>query len=568
MSNTDVLDLRWHGKLPENYGKVFDEIAYLIRKEFIEFISEVSSSMNNNLDWWVEGPASRNYFSSPLFHYCCSLVLLDKLASQNNLSRSILVDSKAFYALVKTWSSDNDLNLEVHLLSRIDESLIKKYFGSMLRPIKSSIKLLLLFLATRNNSGHAELTKITQPLILIDTFVRDGLELKDQYYPGLWENLDQSDKKRTYFVPEFERNSIFKIKKTINDLKLTKRNYIFKWGFLNFKDFLFAFSHYFRIRKLLVPKSNFRGFSLQELIYEELFRGLNSGMAMKALLNYRFFQRLNQLGTKIETSINWFENQGIDKGWNKGLHDYFPETKKKGYLGMIISRHYLPMFPTQAERRARVLPDTLFVIGPGLEEDIKEFYPNLLVQTAPAFRFQGVYRNTSNLNALSKLTVLVALYSVLEDAVSAVKFALDTHLILENDISIKWIIKPHPSSHKNEILDAIDQHIPDSWEWLENDFHECLDEVNVLMGNASTTCMEALAREKFVIIIGNPHGITHNPIPFSVQKHLWKECYYPSEAADTLIRHTYDFDEPSSNSSIRDAFFEPITQKGVISLIS
>ena len=79
-----------------------------------------------------------------------------------------------------------------------------------------------------------------------------------------------------------------------------------------------------------MPISNFRGFSLQELIYEELFRGLNSEMAMKALLNYRFFQRLNQLGTKIETSINWFENQGIDKGWNSGLHDYFPVTKKKG----------------------------------------------------------------------------------------------------------------------------------------------------------------------------------------------------------------------------------------------
>ena len=438
----------------------------------------------------------------------------------------------------------------------------------MLRPIKSSIKLLLLFLATRNNSEHAELTKITQPLILIDTFVMDELELKDRYYPGLWENLDQSDKNRTYFVPEFERNSIFKIKKTINDLKLTKRNYIFKWRFLNFKDFLFAISHYFRIRKLLVPISSFRGFSLQELIYEELFRGLNSGMAMKALLNYRFFKRLNQLGTKIETSINWFENQGIDKGWNKGLHDYFPETKKKGYLGMIISRHYLPMFPTLAEGRARVLPDTLFVLGPGLEEDIKEFYPNLLVQTAPAFRFQGVYRNTSNLNALSKLTVLVALYSVLEDAVSAVKFALNTHLILGNDISIKWKIKPHPLTHKNKILDAIDQHVPACWEWMENDFHECLDEVNVLMGNASKTCVEALAREKFVIIIGNPHGITHNPIPFLVQKHLWKECYYPSEAADTLLKYNYDFVEPSSNTSIRDSFFRPITQEGVISLIS
>ena len=567
MNNTAVLDLRWHGKLPDNYGQVFDEIAYLIRKEFIELIEQVSSSMNNNLDWWIEGPASRNFFSSPLFHYCCSLVLLDKLASQKNLSRLILVDSKAFYALVKAWSRDNDLNLEVQLLSRIDESLIKKYFGGILRPIKSSIKLMLLFLATRNNSGHAELTNNSQPLILIDTFVMDGLELKDRYYPGLWENLDQSDKKRTYFVPEFERNSIFKIKKTINDLKLTKRNYIFKWRFLNFKDFLFAFSHYFRIRKLLVPKSNFRGFSLQELIYEELFRGLNSEMAMKALLNYRFFQRLNQLGTKIETSINWFENQGIDKGWNSGLHDYFPETKKKGYLGMIISRHYLPMFPTQAEAKARVLPDTLFVTGRGLEESIKEFYPNLLVQTAPAFRFQGVYRKAPKKNGVSSLVILIVLYSILEEAVTALKFALETHLILENNVSIKWKIKPHPLTQKKNILDAIEQHVPENWEWLENDFHECLDEVNVVMGNASTTCMEALAREKFVIIIGNPHGLTHNPVPPSIPNELWKLCYSPSEAVEALKRCTNDFKPPSSTSSIRDAFFEPVTQEGVLQMI-
>ena len=225
------------------------------------------------------------------------------------------------------------------------------------------------------------------------------------------------------------------------------------------------------------------------------------------------------------------------------------------------------MFPTQAEAKARVLSDTLFVTGRGLEESIKEFYPNLLVQMAPAFRFQGVYRKAPKKNGVSSLVILIVLYSILEEAVTALKFALETHLILENNVSIKWKIKPHPLTKSKKILDAMGQHVPESWEWVENDFHECLDEVNVLMGNASTTCMEALAREKFVIIIGNPHGLTHNPVHSSVPNELWKLCYSPSEAVEALKRCTNDFKPPSSASSIRDAFFEPVTQEGVLQMI-
>ena len=69
------------------------------------------------------------------------------------------------------------------------------------------------------------------------------------------------------------------------------------------------------------------------------------------------------------------------------------------------------------------------MIGKGLEESIKEFYPELSVQTAPAFRFQGVYRDSIKKSVNSEHTVLVVLYSVLEDAVKAMKFALETHQI-------------------------------------------------------------------------------------------------------------------------------------------
>ena len=289
---------------------------------------------------------------------------------------------------------------------------------------------------------------------------------------------------------------------------------------------------------------------------------------MKAILNYRFFRRLKKLDIKIETAINWFENQGLDKGWNCGLHDFFPETKIKGYLGMIISQHYLPMFPTIIEAESKVIPDTLYVIGKGLEESIKEFYPELSVQTAPAFRFQGVYRDSIKKSVNSEHTVLVVLYSVLEDAVKAMKFALETHQILGNEINVRWQIKPHPLTSKEKVLDALAEAIPEDWKWIDIDFHDCLDEVDVLMGSASTTCMEALARNKYVIIIGNQHGITHNPVPFSVTSQLWKLCYSPAEAGEVIMNCVSGVGKISEVDSIRENYFEPLTRDGVEKLIS
>ena len=215
--------MRWHGKLPIDLGQTFDEIAYQIRRDFNLLIDQASLNLSNNLDWWIEGPASRNYFSSPLFHYCCSFCPLRKISNSKNSER-VIVDSKAFCKILKTWINDNGYNLQVFQRPRIDETLIKFYFGGILRTLNSSFKLFLSYMATRNNRISYKKINISQPLILIDTFVLEKSEVKDRYYPGLWENLDPSDKKRTFFVPEFERNTISKIRKTIDILNLSEKN--------------------------------------------------------------------------------------------------------------------------------------------------------------------------------------------------------------------------------------------------------------------------------------------------------------------------------------------------------
>ena len=41
------------------------------------------------------------------------------------------------------------------------------------------------------------------------------------------------------------------------------------------------------------------------------------------ILNYRFFKKLELSNLKIRKSINWFENQFKDRGWNLGYRKYF-----------------------------------------------------------------------------------------------------------------------------------------------------------------------------------------------------------------------------------------------------
>ena len=61
------LDLRYGGTLNHKLSVLSNDIANSIRAPFTELVAKISEPMENNLDWWVEGPASRNTLVSPYF---------------------------------------------------------------------------------------------------------------------------------------------------------------------------------------------------------------------------------------------------------------------------------------------------------------------------------------------------------------------------------------------------------------------------------------------------------------------------------------------------------------------
>ena len=91
------IDLSIDAELPPSLWSEIDEVAKKTRQEFTELISVVSETKNlkNNIDWWVESPASRNTLSSPLFYYICGMRLIDELIKKNHYISEISVDSFA-----------------------------------------------------------------------------------------------------------------------------------------------------------------------------------------------------------------------------------------------------------------------------------------------------------------------------------------------------------------------------------------------------------------------------------------------------------------------------------------
>ena len=90
------LNLCFNGKFSKDQNLDFNNLALKYTKEFIILIDSVSKNNNDNIDWWVSSPASRNIFQSPLFHYYCCFHLVNFYINKNIKINKFIVDSLAF----------------------------------------------------------------------------------------------------------------------------------------------------------------------------------------------------------------------------------------------------------------------------------------------------------------------------------------------------------------------------------------------------------------------------------------------------------------------------------------
>ena len=308
------------------------------------------------------------------------------------------------------------------------------------------------------------------------------------------------------------------------------------------------------------------GFDLTPLLRSEWYHHLTSLRSIEGLLKYRFAARLKEAGLSFRLIIDWFENQSIDKGANAGFHKFYPEVPLVGYMSGF-SKYYMCMaHPTSEEYRAGVLPQVVAVCGQGFTSSIKAFCPQIKVITAPAFRHAWVWNADSQQSDPQYTTVLVALSLLYEECVNSLKACIDA---LRHDLPsrVRFWLKPHPCSIPLEkILKKAGVTLPPEFKIISGDFPGWMEKADIIVGNESSTVLEALARGIPAIVIGHRSRVTMQTIPDAVPLGLWQLCFTPREVAEAIKyfinRDNKDLEKHKKiGNSVREQYFLPVSEK-------
>jgi hypothetical protein len=565
------LDLRINGKLDLKYHDEFDQIAHLIRAEFNDFIFRISDPHKENLDWWVETPSSRNPFVSNLFHYCCFLELLSSIIGRNEIINSIFVDSIDYRNVITLYLKENNItSIPVIVVSTPLKGRFKMFF----KPYYIVVMVIIKYLIFQSLALMTALYKLkipnNLPLTLIDTFVFPGFIDEDRTYPGLWDAIDQKKRGSVFFVPNLYGFPVLSLFRTYRKLRKAKRNFLLKEDFFRLSDYLYAFNHLWRKQKIKIGNSYYKKFELSGLIKRELFSNNGFSSAVLAILNYRFALRLKKKNILLHRVINRFENQTIDKGWNAGFLKFYPDADIIGYQGFVASPHYLCAYPTEFEHKCRLLPKTIALMGQRHIFEKREFFPQLRSVNAPALRYKWLWKKRCIFPSGNKFVVLVTLPILTQEFIRIMNMV--DSISKEENNEIEFIIKPHPALSPKYIEKQLSFKAIDKYLFSSDTFEIAIENSHLLIGNSSSTSLETLARGIPVIVIGNSHGLTYNPIPKEISRKIWKLCYSKEElvgAINYFRNNSTNFKKlfKTTGEQIRNDYFARVTPSSIRKLL-
>jgi hypothetical protein len=563
-----TLDLSSNSKFDKEISELFTKICYNNCIDFNSLIKKLIDNNNTYIDLLVCNPTSRNTHNSNLYMDYCKVQLVKEIIIGKKVINEIIVDSKALKNVLIQLPglSNTKFIIEKGTIRTIVQNYLINIalpFTAFLTRVFQLVLFKMFFSAKLKNSNS--------PITLIDTFALPGYYSKDRYYNGLWESLNNEEKKDIYFIPTIVMTKWNKIYSAYNDLLKAERQFLFKESFLKYSDLLFAVTHHLRVQFIKINGLEFNGIDYLPLVKEDLRHRAGYGLAIGGLINYRFVKRLKEKKININRVIDWWESQALDKGLHKGLNDYYPDVPVVGYLGYVPRNMDLQLYPTEYEQENGVVPKEIAAIGKGFINGLKVFNPNQKVGYAPAFRFQHLWNGGPCAPAKDNYTILIALPFTFNDSI----YLIEQMILCSNEIcieSMRFMIKPHPILSKEKIKSIFGKRWPRTFEFTQVDTQIALRKVDIVVSGMSSICLEAMALGVPVIAVEQPNGLQNNPIPEEIEQDLWKPCnsvksilaginHYKGRDEEEKVRH-YQL-----GLKIRKTYFEPVSRVGVLKIL-
>ena len=513
-----TLDLRFKGGINSEASELFNQIANNNIELFNELISKISNENLDNFNWWIKSPASRNTYSSPLFYRLTCLKLVNELLDKNKFVYSkILVDSFEFSALIKKLLSEkNQQKTIVH--NTQDYSLFTKIIKDNFHKIKTSVFFILKYLIIKI---LVKKETILSPIKVVDTFLMPKFVQKDRWYASFFDELNEKEVQNLYFIPTIVNSSIKEFVKIIFKSKNIKRKIIFKESYLSFIDVISIVTNLFN-NKFNSKNVKYIDLEINPIIIEEFKFNRDQLTIVESLSIYKLFNNIYKKGIEIELSIDWFEGQSIDKAWSFSLNKFFPNCRTFGYRGGGDFSLHLCNYPIAVEKKANVIPETFLVNGTGYQKLVSKYLKNIKSIVVPSFRTLHVWDdNKTNLkNDLNNIDfkVLVSLPISLTMSKTILNLLICFNIKFENVLNKQiFFIKTHPAFKTDKGFDNLTNQLSENFIFKNNEnFNSLLGRSNLLISEASGTCLEAIASCVPVLVIKSTKGLFYNPIPENI----------------------------------------------------
>jgi len=563
--------------LTQEQNQEFNTIAKDVRADYDRLIVNLSEEHLDNIHWIVGSIASRNKYSSPLFIRCCQIVFVKRLLTQSDPVGEILTGDLALATVLKKWCEDHKITGTVIHCSESTKTRVWR----ILRPVRQYL-VAVYFMALRclGSAFRAKKTLPDKPITLIDTFVlnnggadegsiRDGV-YKDRYYPSLMEQLTEEEKSSIFYIPTNVgfNNPI----KAFSLIRSATSPFIIHDDYLKLTDYFLALKHPFKLLRCSMVNSEFHGVDIMPLLFEERLNHCSDFASLLGILYHQFAFRLQESGVKVRLLVEWYENQVIDRGMIVGFHKYLPDTKVIGYQGYVISKSlHLYVYPNSSEYRSKAVPDIVYVVGQGLKNDLHEFCNDVVVAVGPAFRFNKLWRDRAYNPDPNFFTILVGLPIGLDDCAHILKLFASILKKFKGTNCQFWI-KPHPTYGPESIKALLPGEWPKEFIFQKGDFHAVIERSNLLVSNASSVSLEALAKGVPAIIVAPQNGVVQNPIPETISNDAWSIVYNSTELENEIIRykefttaHKDYFDQLSLD--VRENFFNPVSRENTLKFL-
>ena len=458
-----------------------------LKKLFNNSIAQLSEK-HNKLEYWLMRISERNTLSNNLFLDICRISMLENyLSSHKNIK--IFTNNLPIYTYFRNNISMSHKDRFLFELRKFTHEF-KPYLGVL----KFIFKKIIFFIKYRNKKYAINLSNTT----ILQTWVNDNNFINNAFHDNYFGDISSYLKKNAKKVltwPIFY--DVKNIKKTMHYIRREQSNFLIMEDYLEFKDYFFAISLFFKKRflnlgNIFIDNENFTSvfkyYQKRESVdYESLF--------------FCFAMRLNKANNNNITFIQLHENMIPEKALILGVNKYLKDSSIVGYFHTTKPNNQLCLeYANESEYKIAPKPSAIIFNSSRYKSFFESKYKSINALNGVAFKQLHLKKITADNVKFNEILILFS------GTTDEIEFTFSLLNNVKKDY--KFLFRMHPMKHFN-----VKEYYNYTNFKIVNDMsiNKLLRKSGKIVSTYSSIALEYALRGREIGLIYDKHKLLFNP---------------------------------------------------------